>query len=198
MKTATIPYCESLDFKSYVKLPINIFLWQRNDYMPKSYVYICYNKKALAFRLESFEKPEAQDTLDGGDIWCDSCMEVFFKPYKEDNRYFNFESIYKGNMFIGISAGDRKITRIVEKIKPEINIKTEVLQDRWTAEFTVSFELINSVLGVEASKTPTEIKANFYKCGEKTQFPHYAMWNKIESPTPDFHLPEFFGTLKIV
>jgi hypothetical protein len=36
---------------------------------------------------------------------------------------------------------------------------------------------------------------NFYKCGDETEFKHYGMWNVINNPKPDFHLPEYFGKI---
>ncbi|MCK7480493.1 MAG: carbohydrate-binding family 9-like protein [Candidatus Moduliflexus flocculans] len=37
--------------------------------------------------------------------------------------------------------------------------------------------------------------ANFYKCGDETEFPHYGAWSPVETPAPDFHRPEFFGEI---
>ena len=37
--------------------------------------------------------------------------------------------------------------------------------------------------------------ANFYKCGDDTTKPHYLSWNPVKTENPDFHRPEFFGTL---
>lgn len=41
------------------------------------------------------------------------------------------------------------------------------------------------------------IKANFYKCGDELQTPHFLSWNPIEIEKPDFHRPDFFGTLEM-
>ena len=38
-------------------------------------------------------------------------------------------------------------------------------------------------------------KANFYKCGDETLHPHFGCWNPVVAEEPNFHLPEFFGTL---
>ncbi len=40
------------------------------------------------------------------------------------------------------------------------------------------------------------LKANFYKCGDELQTPHFLSWNPIEIEKPDFHRPDFFGTLR--
>ena len=36
-------------------------------------------------------------------------------------------------------------------------------------------------------------RVNFYKCGDDLQKPQYLAWNNIDWPTPNFHLPQFFG-----
>ena len=41
-----------------------------------------------------------------------------------------------------------------------------------------------------------EVKANFYKCGDELQTPHFLSWNPIKIEKPDFHRPDFFGTLE--
>ena len=38
-------------------------------------------------------------------------------------------------------------------------------------------------------------RAHFYKCGDKLQQPHFLSWNAIGNPKPNFHLPQFFGTI---
>ena len=60
----------------------------------------------------------------------------------------------------------------------------------WSLELEVPFDLI-----CEGGKAPERLQANLYKCGDKTAVPHFLSWNPVEVPAPDFHRPEFFGTL---
>ena len=39
------------------------------------------------------------------------------------------------------------------------------------------------------------MRANFYKCGDLLQTPHFLSWNPIQLPKPCFHCPEFFGNI---
>ena len=39
------------------------------------------------------------------------------------------------------------------------------------------------------------LKANVYKCGDKTVHPHYLAWNPVASAVPDYHRPECFGEM---
>ena len=41
------------------------------------------------------------------------------------------------------------------------------------------------------------LRANFYKCGDDTAQPHYIAWNAVDHPTPNFHLPQYFGELHL-
>ncbi len=43
-------------------------------------------------------------------------------------------------------------------------------------------------------KPGLEGRANFYKCGDETEFPHYGAWS-LRDGGPDFHRPEFFGSI---
>src|SRR5262249_45434853 len=38
-------------------------------------------------------------------------------------------------------------------------------------------------------------RANFYKCGDKLPEPHFLAWRNVKAATPDFHLPEYFGSI---
>ncbi len=50
-------------------------------------------------------------------------------------------------------------------------------------------------IGVDPENIPESLRANFYKCADLSAHPHFLSWNKVDVPTPNFHLPEFFGTL---
>ena len=61
----------------------------------------------------------------------------------------------------------------------------------WQTAICIPFGLI----GMDGGNLPENIRANFYKCGDKTAHPHFLSWNPVEVPHPDFHRPEFFGKL---
>ena len=65
-------------------------------------------------------------------------------------------------------------------------------------ELFVPLATVKAVWGKEDSASGDTIKANFYKCGDETEHLHYGMWSRCETEKPDFHRPEFFGTLVIV
>ena len=81
------------------------------------------------------------------------------------------------------------------------SIKTYTIIDKFTEPSIIHWELIavipfTAFIYDEISfLSATRVRANFYKCGDNLTEPHYLAWNNIKSAKPDFHLPEFFGTL---
>ena len=41
-----------------------------------------------------------------------------------------------------------------------------------------------------------EAAGNFYKCGDRTETPHYLAWAKLSCDHPDYHRRQDFGTLR--
>ncbi|HBX75243.1 MAG TPA: hypothetical protein DEG55_03775 [Acidaminococcaceae bacterium] len=39
------------------------------------------------------------------------------------------------------------------------------------------------------------MKANFYKCGNRTVHKHFIAWAPIESAAPNFHQPQYFRSI---
>ena len=41
-----------------------------------------------------------------------------------------------------------------------------------------------------------KVKGNVYKCGDKLPHPHFLSFFPIDLPKPDFHRPDFFGSVE--
>ena len=69
----------------------------------------------------------------------------------------------------------------------------------WILHAQIPLSLLKQVYGISPDTFAPgfAFRGNFYKCGDKTDVAHYGMWNPVLTPTPDFHRPEFFGTLRI-
>jgi hypothetical protein len=62
-------------------------------------------------------------------------------------------------------------------------------------EWDLTVKIPFSLIGVDPGNMPEYLFANFNKCADDTDSPHYVTWNPIKSETPDFHHPEYFGKL---
>ena len=151
------------------------------------------------FRVSGLDL-RVQNTEDNGRQWEDSCVEVFIQDPQE-KTYYNFEINALGKV-LACRGEDRhnrvarpaeemeKILRFGHGVIPGPTGDLEGLQS-WRVGVVIPFKLI----GVDPENLPHSLRANFYKCGDKTAHPHYLSWSPIDTLKPDFHRPEFFGEL---
>ncbi len=127
---------------------------------------------------------------------------------ENDDRYFNFEINPVGSLYLSIGNG--RFGRQFMKETPEscFQIRTSVpkasLPDYhdgfWTVEYAVPLDFIQKYFNRFSFSPGGKLRANFYKCGDGTQYPHFGCWNPISAadyPNPDFHRPESFGWLRL-
>ena len=173
---------------------------------PESFPYtpfcggrVARTKEALVvdFRVSGLDL-RAQNTEDNGRQWEDSCVEVFIQdPEKAD--YYNFEINALGKVLACYGpVREGRTRRPQEQMKKILRfghleggpLDKDGIQT-WRVGVVIPFELI----GLHPDNLPHSIRANFYKCGDKTAHPHYVSWSPIDTPKPDFHRPDFFGEL---
>jgi len=132
-------------------------------------------------------------------VYKDSCVE-FFLSFDRQN-YYNLEFNCAGIGLMGYGSADRKGRRRLskERIEQVKTISTLPAAQRGVTE-TAWELLLNIPFGVFEADHITSFSgkrctANFYKCGDDLPIPHYVAWSPIVNPTPNFHLPQFFGEL---
>jgi hypothetical protein len=66
------------------------------------------------------------------------------------------------------------------------------------SDWSLYLEIPKHLLRFDAKESLSQkiFKANFYKCGDLTDEPHFLSWNPISAPKPNFHVPQFFGQLE--
>ena len=126
----------------------------------------------------------------------DSCLEFFFCPAREDKRYFNFEFNPNAALFLGFGDSVRTLTRLMvwdeeDLFAPAVNTSP----GGWQIEYQIPTDFIRRFFPSFRIASGYTIRANCYKCGDKTPHPHYLAWNNIKSATPDFHRPQDFGCM---
>lgn len=162
----------------------------------QSWLFLHYHVKG--------EQLRAVTTEDQGPVWEDSCVE-FFCQVPGDQHYMNFEC-----NCIGAMVGSRRLGRDEEvrpfsaeemaQIKRKCTFPREAFEEKdglfeWDVELQIPLKLI---FRESEPVFPQKIRANFYKCADKTKKPHFLSWQPIDLPKPDFHCPEFFGEIELV
>lgn len=187
------------DFSGSEKAVLEHILWG-GTYKPECYAQVIFvEDKGFYARMYAAEK-EPLMTYKAGDfsddVCDDSCMEWFvdFKPGNEKG-YINFEANACAAMNCGIGTGRDHRIPVHEIIgyRPELSAGRE--GDFWYVEFFLSLETIEKLFGEISTASGAEYVSNFYKCGELTESPHYLAWSFIDLKSPDYHCPQYFGTL---
>lgn len=158
---------------------------------------IAYDENGIYIHQRAWEKDIRAEGVDRLSSVCeDSCMEFFFSPVPEDGRYFNVEFNPNGCVFLGFGHGRQDSIRLVpESIQTLFHVETARLSDGWEIFYTIPVEFLHVFYPGYVLKSGLEIRANCYKCGDKTPNPHYLLWNPSTSETPDYHRPQDFGRM---
>ncbi|MCR5591621.1 MAG: C69 family dipeptidase [Lachnospiraceae bacterium] len=182
-----------IDWTSIPELSIDKVLWT-DDYGIRAKGQLCYDDENLYVHLRAIEKDiRAENTQPLSPVYEDSCLEFFFKLDGADD-YFNFEINPNGVLNAGFGpAKTDRISIVRGDADDYFDIKTDRTEDGWEAYYKIPLSLIR--LFYPDYEFAGEILANMYKCGNKTVHKHYLSWTDIDLAEPNFHCPQFFGTM---
>jgi len=210
-KSISVPFIEGLEtmneheFTSEMvskasKGNVDSLNWPESyPYRPECSFMIARSKKYLALRFEVKGLDlRATQMKDNGRSWEDSCCEFFISP--DGKEYYNIEVTCIGSILMAHGGGrdgrktlrDTEVAKIIRRSSLEHKAYDISDEEReWTLSLIIPFKLI----GLNPKALPASVRGNFYKCGDLTAHPHYLSWSPITTENPDFHRPEFFGTI---
>ena len=185
-------------------LEIGCCNWPEEDpEAPKVEVRCVHTGNELFLRFDVEEKcTAALVDRDNGDVWTDSCVE-FFVTFGTAG-YYNIEANCIGRLLMshrlsktdGVEMATPEVLAAIKR-NPSLGRETfsERLGDnRWSLDLAIP---VSSFFKDDLKDfSGVECRANFYKCGDNLSLPHFLSWKRIETTYPDFHRPEFFGSLK--
>ncbi len=136
----------------------------------------------------------------------DSCVEFFFTPGEDIGKgYFNIEVNCGGTILVHhqtthevdeIWLPDTDLDRVEIAHSLPAFIPEEITEPTtWTLEYKVPLDILSQYAPLAKPAPGVVWRANFYKCADDTSHPHWLTWSLVDLPSPDFHWPEFFGTL---
>ncbi len=165
---------------------------------PKTEGWMQY-KAGLGFEvtMRCYEAdPAVQYTQPDDPVFRDSCMECFLKCFADSPDYINVEVNSVGAMRCGFGPG-RARQKVLEMGFPQPKATVTKGEDYWQINYVISEQLLESLYQRPCRfASGDELRANFYKCRETVQPPHWATWSEIT--VTDFHTPDQFGLLKIL
>lgn len=195
--------CRIMDEAGIGFVPVDNHCWaEAFPYRPKMEVRMAHNGAQLLINYRVTEETvRAVAPHDDGNVWEDSCCELFLSPVA-DGTYYNMECNAAGTMLIGFGPKREGRERAPQEVLDKV--------DRWSSLGHTPFDNIEGeqtwqlclAVPTEAyyhhhleSFAGLQVKGNVYKCGDKLPRPHFLSLYPIDLPKPDFHRPEFFGSV---
>lgn len=184
------------DWKSIPALAVDNILWLP-DVGIRMIQQVCYDGEKLYVHQRAVEaniRAEHTDVL--AQVCEDSCMEFFFCPEESTDRYFNFEWNLNGSLCLGFRTGRKNAARLQLKNHKELfAFRGEKTEDGWEIFYEIPASFVQLFIPDFALTPGKVLRANCYKCGDKTEKPHFISWNPVTSENPDFHRSQDFGRM---
>ena len=174
------------------------------DYEPVTAFRVVHNDSKFILSLRCYEKdPVAHIDYRNGFVCNDSCMEFFFSPSADCSAgYFNFEMNSRPAFFLGYAEYKGAQDVLVDWPEEDFKLHTTYAKDEegrdfWQVDSEIPYDMIRKYVPDCDLSSGRVIRGNAYKCGTHDQPDHYGTWSPVDTPTPNFHCPEFFGELVI-
>ena len=172
-------------------------------YKPQVEFRIAHTDNAILLHYKVSEASvRAKHNKDNDSVWTDTCVEFFIVP-AGDGIYYNIECNCIGTILMGAGSSrahrERASQAVMDKVQRWSSLGCEPYDEQfgetsWNVALIIPYSVFfkHHITSLDG-KT---VSANFYKCGDELQIPHYLSWNPVPIEKPDFHRPEFFGMLE--
>jgi hypothetical protein len=180
--------------------PIGEAPWHIAGHLPRASFSLSHNRLGIYLKYKVSEQHMLARYKNINDpVYKDSCVE-FFIAFGDDKGYYNFEFNCIGTALCGYGEGKNNRENLPAATLATINtLSTVEHQDAGTGlyhwELTLFFPFSVFVHHSINNLAERHCRANFYKCGDELPEPHFLSWAPLNHPEPEFHLPEFFGSL---
>ena len=181
---------------------INNVNWPKDyPYKPRVEFAAAHTGDALLlhYRVEE-QSVRAVAQADHEHIWEDACVEFFIKP--ANDIYYNVECNCTGKLLVaaGKDRHERKSAPadVMQGIDRWASLGTEPFDTRVEpTKWELALRLPIATFFLHKFNTFSGLRAtgNVYKCGDCLPVPHFISWNPIQTDSPDFHRPDFFGQM---
>jgi Carbohydrate-binding family 9 len=184
------------------------YMGDKPEHFPRVQAKLAYDDQALyaIYRVEDrYVRAVANHHQDP--VCRDSCVEFFFTPGTDTAAgYFNLEMNCGGIMLFNfqlipwknqITLKEDDVQRVQVAHSLPRNVEPEIASPTtWTVEYRVPTDLFAQYCPSARKPAPgVTWRANVYKCGDATSHPHWLTWAVVQDTKPNFHLPQYFGTL---
>ena len=165
MKTYTITRITGTpDWNTIPALDVDEHLWLPSQQI-RTNAQICYDEDALYIRMVSVEPDiRAEYSAPLSAVCEDSCMEFFFCPSPDDDRYINFEINPNCATHVGCGSCRADSVRIIPKDEDGLfQKKAARTADGWEVSYRIPVFFLRALFPGYELVSGTVIRANCYK-----------------------------------
>lgn len=173
---------------------VDNFNWG-GSYRPKTFGQMAYWKEqGFYLKMTCLETdPICHYEKDNDPVYLDSTMEAFLALCPPSEYYFNFEFNSKAALLAKYGSGRHGRTFFTQEQLSQITRTVSVSKDRWEITMFFPQTVLKEYFPDFAPQAGGKIRLNFFKLAEGEEMTHFASYAPIQSPKPDFHLPQFFA-----
>lgn len=175
--------------------------WIAFPYRPAVHFKIAHTVAGILLSFDVREKHVKAVYRNTNDpVYKDSCVEFFLSF--DGSNYYNLEFNCLGTALAGYgpvqkTARKRLSPETIGQVRRYCSLTAEAVETGDATEWRLLLHIPFAVFEAHEIDTLSGVRCtgNFYKCGDNLPEPHFVAWNHINSPIPDFHLPQYFGKL---
>ena len=124
-------------------------------------------------------------------LWDRDVAEAFLQPTPSPQRYYKEFEIAPNGMWIDLDITPSGLSDLKSGLRRSIHLNEE--KRVWAAEMAIPIKAISGNFD-----SAQAWRANFYRVEGTTEPRRYMAWRPTNTPQPDFHVPQAFGTLRFV
>lgn len=184
-----------------IRLTVDCLNWSdRYPYHPLTTVSLIHTHEKLY--IDFFVRSNylrAVNDKPNSPVYEDSSVGMFIQPDADKPEYFSMMFNCIGTIAAQYGTPGNK-TWLGKDFLDEISVYASCGNRPFRElEGLFSWNVIVAIplkkIGIDYTGTPVEVKGNFHKCASGTAQPHFISWMPIDTPDPDFDVPESFGKI---
>jgi hypothetical protein len=122
------------------------------------------------------------------ELWNRDAAEVFLQPERFGEKHYKEFEVSPNGQWLDLDVTPQGPRHIASGMRSRVVVDepTKI----WIADLAIPIAAITSTFGLAQSW-----RANFFRCEGIDPWRFYSAWQPTNTPEPDFHVPEKFGTL---
>lgn len=186
------------EFAKEEYMQMSSFHWESDPpYRPDCFCKIGIVNDSIVAFLKCYESdPRAVYENRDDPMYLDSCLELFVACVKDRKEYVNVECNSKGAFLSEFGDGkyNRRLVADITSLSPEVfSFKgNDAKGAYWGVQIVLSSSFIREIYELNSDFRFSDIRANFYKCGDDCEVQHYVAFVPVTTLPPGFHNPDCF------